>query len=155
MSGHYSRLRGLIGTQVLGPVGPGGVTGDFRLASIDSYGVSGDANVWLFSGFRVTGELFHGRALGIFSGNIAQSAIVIGGRPRGINSTGGWFELHGEAPTGYQGSLKNLARISAMVSKTIARDLLVGIRKRNQTYMINGQYKFSPYFTFGASTGEC
>ena len=54
------------------------MTGDFRLASIDSYGVSGDANIWLSSGFRVTGELFHGRALGIFSGNIAQSAILVG-----------------------------------------------------------------------------
>ena len=27
-------------------------------------------------------------------------------------------------------------------------DLIVGIRKRNQTYMINWQYKFSPNFTF-------
>lgn len=149
VSGHYSRLRGLIGTLAAVPVGPGGVTGDFRLASIDSYGVSGDANVWLFSGFRVTGELFHGRALGIFSGNIAQSAVVVGGRQRGINSTGGWAELHGEAPTGYQGSLKNFsANFGYGIEDNRDEDLLAGIRKRNQTYMINWQYKFSPNFTF-------
>jgi hypothetical protein len=149
VSGHYARLRGLIGTQGAVPVGPGGGTGgDFRLASIDSYGVSGDANVWLSSGFRVTGELFHGRALGIFSGNIAQSAVLIGGRTRGINSTGGWAELHGEAPTGYQGSLKNFsANFGYGVEDNRDEDLITGIRKRNQTYMINGQYKLSPYFT--------
>lgn len=149
VSGHYSRLRGLIGTLGAVPVGPGGVTGDFRLASIDSYGVSGDANIWLFSGFRVTGELFHGRALGIFSGNIAQSAVVVGGRPRGINSTGGWAELHGEAPTGYQGSLKNFsANFGYGIEDNRDQDLIAGIRERNQTYMINWQYKFSPNFTF-------
>jgi hypothetical protein len=141
VSGHYSRLRGLIGIPVIGvPTVP--------LGSIDSYGVSGDANVWLSSGLRVTGELFHGRALGIFSGNIAQSAVVIGGRPRGINSTGGWAELHGEAPAGYKGSLKNFsANFGYGVEDNRDEDLIAGIRKRNQTYMINGQYKFSPNFT--------
>ena len=146
VSGHYSRLRGLIST--LGGVGPGGVIGIFRLAPIDSYGVSGDANVWLSSGFRVTGELFHGRALGIFSGNIAQSTVAISNRPRGINSTGGWAELHAEAPTGYQGGLKNFsANFGYGIEDNRNEDLLAGIRNRNQTYMINAQYKFSPNFT--------
>src|SRR5262245_24499990 len=90
VSGHYSRLLGV----------PGNPVGTTRYSPIDSYGVSGDVNAWLTSGLRVTGEAFHGRALGIFSGNIAQSAVVIGGRTRGINSTGGWVELHVEAPTG-------------------------------------------------------
>lgn len=139
VSGHYSRLLGVAGN-------PAGTT---LRSPIDSYGVSGDANLWLSSGFRVTGEVFHGRALGIFSGDIAQSAVVIGGRARGINSTGGWAELHGEAPTGYQGTLKNFSmNFGYGIEDNRDQDLIVGIRKRNQTYMVNGQYKFSPNFTF-------
>ena len=138
VSGHYSRLLGV----------PGNPVGTTRRSPIDSYGVSGDANLWLSSGFRVTGEAFHGRALGIFSGDIAQSAVVIGGRSRGINSSGGWVELHGEAPTGYRGTLKNLsANFGYGIEDNRDQDLIVGIRKRNQTYMMNGQYKFSPNFT--------
>ncbi len=139
VSGHYSRLL----------AAPGNPAGTTVLGSIDSYGVSGDLNAWLTSGLRVTGEIFHGRALGIFSGNIAQSAVVIGGRAHGINSTGGWVELHGEAPTGYQGSWKKFsANFGYGIEDNRDEDLIFGIRKRNQTYMINGQYKFAPNFTF-------
>ena len=138
VSGHYSRLLGV----------PGNPVGTTLRSPIDSYGVSADANIWLSSGFRVTGEVFHGRALGIFSGNVAQSAVVIGGRARGINSSGGWVELHGEAPAGYQGTLKNFsANFGYGLEDNRSRDLIVGIRDRNQTYMINGQYKFSPNVT--------
>jgi hypothetical protein len=28
------------------------------------------------------------------------------------------------------------------------QDLIVGARERNQTFLVNGQYKFSPNFTF-------
>ena len=139
VSGHYSRLLGVAGNPV----------GTTLRSPIDSYGVSGDANLWFSSGFRITGEAFHGRALGIFSGDVAQSAVVIGGRARGINSTGGWAELHGEAPTSYQGSLKNLsANFGYGVENNRDKDLIAGIRKRNQTFMVNGQYKFTPSFTF-------
>ena len=138
VSGHYSRLLGVSGNPV----------GTTVRSPIDSYGVSGDANLWLSSGLRVTGEAFHGRALGIFSGNIAQTAAVIGGRARGINSSGGWVEFLGEAPTGYQGTLKNLsANFGYGIENNRDQDLVVGIRKRNQTYMMNGQFKFSPNFT--------
>jgi hypothetical protein len=139
VSGHYSRLLGE----------PGNPAGTTVRSPIDSYGVSGDANVWITSGLRFTGEVFHGRALGIFSGNIAQSTIVIAGRARGINSTGGWIELHGEAPTGYQGSLKNFSVNTGYgVEDNREQDLVVGARERNQTFLVNGQYKFSPNFTF-------
>jgi hypothetical protein len=138
VSGHYSRLLGV----------PGNPTGTTVRSPIDSYGVSGDANIWLSSGFRVSAEAFHGRALGIFSGDIAQSAVVIAGRARGINSTGGWIELHGEAPSGSKGSLSKLsANFGYGIEDNRDQDLIVGIRKRNQTYMINGQYKFAPNFT--------
>ena len=139
VSGHYSRLLGE----------PGNPAGTTVRSPIDSYGVSGDANLWLSSGFRVTGEAFHGRALGIFSGDIAQSAAVIAGRARGINSTGGWVELHCEAPTGYQGSWKNVSMNGGYgIEDNRDKDLIAGLRKRNQTYMVNGQYKLSPNFTF-------
>jgi hypothetical protein len=139
VSGHYSRLLGE----------PGNPAGTTVRSPIDSYGVSGDANIWLTSGFRVTGEAFHGRALGIFSGGIFQSAVVIAGRARGINSTGGWVELHGEAPSGYQGSLKNFTMNAGYgIEDNRERDLIVGARQRSRTYMVNGQYKFSPNFTF-------
>lgn len=139
VSGHYSRLLGE----------PGNPAGTTVRSPIDSYGVSGDANLWLSSGFRVTGEAFHGRALGIFSGDIAQSSAVIAGRARGIDSSGGWIELHGEAPTGYQGSWKNLSMNGGYgIEDNRDKDLVAGLRKRNQTYMANGQYKFSPNLTF-------
>jgi hypothetical protein len=139
VSGHYSRLLGE----------PGNPAGTTVRSPIDSYGVSGDANLWLTSGFRVTGEAFHGRALGIFSGDIAQSSAVIAGRARGIDSSGGWIELHGEAPTGYQGSWKNFSMNGGYgIEDNRDKDLVAGLRKRNQTYMANGQYKFSPNFTF-------
>ena len=58
-------------------------------------------------------------------------------------------ELHGEAPTAYQGTLKNLSmNFGYGIENNRDQDLLVGMRKRNQTYMINRQYKFSPNFTF-------
>lgn len=139
VSGHYSRLLGV----------PGNPAGTLVRSTIDSYGVSGDGNVWLTSGIRVSGEVFHGRALGIFSGNIAQSTVVFNGRTRGINSNGGWFEVHAETPTGYEGVLKKFsANFGYGIENNRDEDLLVGMRKRNQTYMVNGQYKFSPNFTF-------
>jgi hypothetical protein len=139
VSGHYSRLLGV----------PGDPAGTTVRSPIDSYGVSGDLNAWLSSGFRVTGELFHGRALGIFSGNIAQPSVVIAGRARGINSTGGWVELHGEAPTGYDGPWKKFsANFGYGIEDNRDEDLIVGSRKRNQTYMVNGRYNFSPNFAF-------
>jgi len=138
LSGHYSRLLGV----------PGSPAGTTVRSPIDSYGVSGDVNAWLTSGIRISGEAFHGRALGIFSGNVAQSAVVIGGRTRGINSTGGWAELHAEAPTGYEGSWKKLsANFGFGIEDNRGRDLILGLRDRNRTYMVNGQYRYSPNFT--------
>ena len=97
----------------------------------------------------MTGEAFHGRALGIFSGDIGQSAVVIAGRARGINSSGGWVELHGEAPAGYQGPWKNFSMNGGYgLEDNRDQDLIVGIRKRNQTYVVNGRYNFSPSFAF-------
>ncbi|HLG16972.1 MAG TPA: hypothetical protein VJH03_21080 [Blastocatellia bacterium] len=138
VSGHYSRLLGV----------PGNPSGTLEHSPIDSYGVSGDLNAWLSSGVRVTGELFHGRALGILSGNIAQSSVVINGHARGINSTGGWFEVHAEAPAGYEGGWKKLSTNAGYgIEANRDQDLLAGLRKRNQTFMINGQYRFAPSFT--------
>ncbi len=138
ISGHYSRWLGE----------PGSPAGTLVRSPIDSYGVSGDGNVWLSSGVRVSGEIFQGRALGIFAGDIMQGAVVIDGRARGISSTGGWFEVHVEAPTGYEGRFKRVSFNGGYgIENNRDQDLLAGMRKRNQTYMINTQYKFSPNFT--------
>jgi hypothetical protein len=131
VSGRYSRLIGVAGNPA----------GTMVRSPIDSYGVSGDFNVWLTPGLRFTGEAFHGRALGIFSSGISQSSVVINGRTRGINSTGGWAELHGELK-------KFSANFGYGIEDNRDEDLLVGLRKRNQTYMINGRYNFSPSFAF-------
>jgi hypothetical protein len=139
VSGHYSRLLGV----------PGSPTGTTVHSPIDSYGVSGDWNLWFTSGLRFTGEAFHGRALGIFSGDIAQAADVITGRAHGITTTGGWVELHGEAPSGYSGWWKNFsANIGYGIEDNRDRDLLVGLRSRNQSFMANGQYRLTPNMTF-------
>jgi hypothetical protein len=141
VSSHYSRFLAVPGSTVAGIA----VT---TRSPIDSYGVNLDANLWLSSGVRVTGELFHGRALGIFSGNVAQVANVVNGRAIGINTNGGWFEFHAEAPKRYDGTWKNFSA-NAGYGAEDNRDanLSVGLRKRNQTFLGNGQYKFSPYFT--------
>jgi hypothetical protein len=139
VSGHYSRMLGV----------PGSPAGTTVHSPIDSYGVSGDWNLWLTSGLRVSGEAFHGRALGIFSGDIAQAADVITGRAHGINTTGGWVELHGEAPSGYSGWWKNFsANFGYGIEDNRNRDLLVGLRARNQSFMVNGQYRLTPNITF-------
>jgi hypothetical protein len=139
VSGTYSRLLGVLGS-------PAGTT---VRSPIDAYGVSADWNLWLTSGLRVTGEAYHGRALGIFSGEIAQASDVINGRTQGINSTGGWAELHGEAPSGYSGWWKNFsANIGYGLEDNRNRDLLVGLRERNQAFMVNGQYRLTPNVTF-------
>jgi hypothetical protein len=139
VSGHYSRWLGE----------PGDPAGTLVRSPIDSYGVSGDANVWLSSGVRISGEAFQGRALGIFAGDIAQGAVVIDGRARGIKSKGGWFEVHVEAPQGYEGRFKRVsANAGYGIENNRDQDLVAGMRKRNQTYMFNTQYKFSPNFTF-------
>ena len=138
VSTHYSRLLGEFGNPA----------GTAVRSPIDSYGVAGDWNAWLSSGLRVSGEIFHGRALGILSGEIAQPSVVIAGRARGINSSGGWIELHAESPAGYDGPWK---RISANAGYGIEdnrdEDLLAGLRKRNQTVMANGQFKLATNFT--------
>jgi hypothetical protein len=73
--------------------------------------------------------------------------VVVGGRARGINSTGGWVELHAEAPTNYEGTLKNLsANFGYGIENERDQDLIVGLRKRNQAYMINGRYNFTANF---------
>src|SRR5262249_28113295 len=114
---------------------------------IDSYGVAGDWNAWLGSGIRISGEAFHGRALGILSGDIAQSSVVIDGRARGINSTGGWIELHVEAPASYDGPWKKFSANGGYgIEDNRDQDLLAGLRKRNQTVMANGQFKLAANF---------
>jgi uncharacterized membrane protein len=139
VSGHYSRLLGV----------PGSPAGTTVHSPIDSYGVSGDWNLWFTSGLRVSGEIFHGRALGIFSGDIGQAADVITGRAHGITTSGGWAELHGEAPSGYSGWWKNFsANIGYGIEDNRNRDLLVGLRARNQSFMVNGQYRLTPNITF-------
>jgi hypothetical protein len=131
VSAHYSRLLGV----------PGNPVGTLVRSPIDSYGVNGDLNVWLTPYLRLTGEVFHGRALGVFAGGILQSSVVINGRAQGINSTGGWAELHGE----YK---KFSTNVGFGIEDNRNEDLLTGLRDRNQTFLINGRYQFTPSFGF-------
>ncbi len=138
VSGHYQRQLAELDAPA----------GSLKPAGIDSYGVGVDANVWLSSFARVSGEAFHGRALGIFSGQVIQSGVVMNGRAEGINSTGGWGEVHIEAPADVTSRWKNLsANAGYGIEQNDDQDLLTGMRERNQTFMVNGQYKLYPNVT--------
>jgi hypothetical protein len=136
---HYSRQLAV----------PGNPSGALFERDLNAYGLSGDWSLWVSSWARVSGEAFHGQGLGVFSGGIAQSVAVLGGLPKSIRSTGGWFELHTEAPVNYNGAWKKVnLNFGYGLEDNRAEDLAVGMRKRNQTVMGNTLYKFLPSFAF-------
>jgi hypothetical protein len=136
---HYSRQLAVPGNPVSATV----------KRDIQSYGLNADWSIWASSRVRFSGEVFHGQGLGVFSGSIAQSVTVLSGIPKALHSTGGWFEIHSEAPSKYDGAWKKLSlNFGYGIEENSTEDLTVGMRKRNQTFMGNTLYKFMPNFAF-------
>jgi hypothetical protein len=128
LSGHYNR---------------GENAGTSTTEGLDSWGVAGDWSLPFTKYFNVTGETYSGRALGIFSVASGESVLPVGGLgARGVFSRGGWLQAQFNMSSQWQ------LNLAYGIDAPRATDLPVGDRDRNQTYMGNVMYKFSPNITF-------
>jgi hypothetical protein len=132
LSSHYNRGKNVatLGGQIL-------------QRAVDAWGVNLDYTLPLHRKFALTGEAFVGRALGIFSVSSGQ-AVLPPGTPgeHGVLGRGGWvqaqFNLHPKWQVNMAYGLESLDQ----------SNLRTGDRGKNQTYMTNLMYKFSPHLTW-------
>jgi hypothetical protein len=132
VSGHYARGKnaGMIGTSTV-------------QTGVDSWGVALDYTVPLLSKVNWTGEAYEGRALGIFSVNSGQSILAVGtAGEHGVQSGGGWTQLQFNMNKQWQ------VNVGYGIDIANVSQLLVGDRSKNQSYMGNLMYKWSPSVTF-------
>jgi len=132
VSGHYGR-----GDNV-------GVVGGVTVGRpVDSWGVNLDYTLPLDKHFILSGEAFVGRALGLFSVAAGQS-VLPPGTPgeHGVLGRGGWVQGQINFNSKWQ---MNLAY---GLESDKGRNLRTGDRAKNQTYMTNLMYKFSPHITW-------
>lgn len=91
----------------------------------------------------LTGEAFEGRALGIFSVNSGQGILPVGTvGQHGVESRGGWAQAQFNVNPKWQVNLAYGIDIANMAQ------LRTGDRSKNQSYMGNLMYKWSPSVTF-------
>ncbi len=110
--------------------------------SLDSWGAAIDYTLPFTKKFNLTGELYTGRALGIFSvasGEAIQPVGTLG--DRGVRSSGGWTQAQFNFTTKWQ------VNLAYGIDSPTVRDIPVGLRTRNQSYMGNIMYKLSPHVT--------
>lgn len=132
LSSHYARGKnaGLVGTENV-------------QTGVDSWGVALDYSLPFSKTFNLTGEAFEGRALGIFSVNSGQAILPVGtAGEHGVESRGGWIQAQFNVNPKWQVNLGYGIDIANM------SQLPTGDRSKNQTYMGNLMYKFSPHVTF-------
>ena len=132
VSGHYGRGKNV------GTIGPRNVT-----RTVDSWGAALDWSLPFSKYFAITGEAYEGRALGIFSVASGEGVGAVGTRgEHGVLSRGGWAQ----AQLNFNPKWQMNAAYGIDQPKTT--ELPVGNRNRNQTFMTNLMYKFSPNVTF-------
>ena len=128
LSSHYNRGKNL------GTIG--NVTVD---RSVDSWGVAADYMLPLTKRFSLTGELYEGRALGIFSASLGQAVLPVGTRgEHGVETRGGWTQAQFNIAARWQ------ANLGYGLEAPDASELRTGDRSKNQTYMTNLMFKISP-----------
>jgi len=109
---------------------------------VNSWGAAVDFTLPFTKRFNLTGELYTGRELGIFSvtsGEAIQAVGVFG--DRGVRSSGGWTQAQFDLARKWQ------LNLAYGIDSPNVRDILIGSRTRNQSYMGNVMYKFTPSFT--------
>lgn len=132
LSSHYGRGKnvGLLGTQTVS-------------RPVDSWGVALDYTLPLHRRVVLTGEAFEGRALGIFSVTNGLSVLPAGtGGEHGVQAAGGWMQSQFNLPW------KTQINLAYGIEKPDGSELRPGDRSRNQGYMANIMYKYSPHVTF-------
>ena len=111
--------------------------------NFESWGVAADFDIPVAKRIELTGEVFGGHALGIFSGGISQTLAAVG-QPgdRGIGSRGGWMQLQLNLSKKWQ------SNTAYGIDSPDLHNLITGSRSKNQTYMSNLMYLVSPNVTF-------
>ena len=131
VSGHWNPAKNVVGS------------GTEALArNFQAWGVALDYNLPLLKWFGLSGEIFGGRALGIFTGDIGQSYLAPGTPgEHGIGTRGGWMQAQ------FNWAAKWQTNAAYGIDAPELRNLTSGARAKNQTYMVNFMYKFSPEVT--------
>ncbi len=109
---------------------------------LDSWGAAVDYALPFSKKFNLSGELYMGRALGIFSvasGEAIQPVGTFG--DRGTRSAGGWTQAQ------FNFTQKWQVNLAYGIDTPNVRDIPVGSRTRNQSYMGNLMYKYTPHAT--------
>ncbi len=112
--------------------------------SFESWGAAVDYNIPLSSFMALSGEAYAGRALGLFSGGIAQTVFPVH-EPgdNGVGTRGGWLQLQFDLTGHWQ---TNVAYGIDLPEKA---NLSTGSRSKNQSYMANILWHVSPNVTLG------
>lgn len=132
LSSHYARGKNA------GNAGPAVVQ-----TGVDSWGVALDYTLPVTKMLALTGEWYEGRALGIFSVSTGQAILPVGtAGQHGVESRGGWSQAQLNFNPKWQ---MNLA---FGIDADVNRNLRTGDRNKNQTYMANVIYKYTPAVNF-------
>ena len=111
--------------------------------NFESWGVAADFALPIAKRISLTGEVYGGHALGIFSGDISQTLAPVG-EPgdHGIGSRGGWIQAQINLSKKWQ------SNTAYGIDSPDLRNLITGSRAKNQSYMTNIMYFLSPHVTF-------
>lgn len=103
-----------------------------EFAPVDSWGVALDYSLPFSRLFNVTGELYDGRALGIYAVTSGEAIGTVGtAGAHGVHSRGGWSQ----AQFNFTGQWQ--LNLAYGIDAPQASELPVGNRSRNQQYMAN------------------
>ena len=120
-----------------------GTTNTAITKGVDSWGVAADYSLPFTKTFNLSGEVFEGRALGIFSAASGQAILPVNTvGQHGVETRGGWIQGQFNLTPKWQTNLGY-----GLESPNIG-NLRAGDRSKNQTYMANLMYKLSKNVTF-------
>jgi hypothetical protein len=111
--------------------------------NLQAWGVALSYNLPFSKTFGLSGEVFGGRALAIFSDDLGQSLSALGTvGQRGLGTRGGWMQAQINFTDRWQ------ANGAYGIEVPVVQNLITGNRSKNQTYTANILYKLSPRVTF-------
>ncbi len=118
-----------------------GTVGDItEQLSLNSWGAALDFSLPFTKLFSLSGEAYTGRALGIFSVDSGDAIQPVGSTgDLGVRSSGGWAQAEFNLTPKWQ------VNLVYGIDDPSVRDLPVGTRTRNQSYMGNLIWKYTPH----------
>jgi hypothetical protein len=109
---------------------------------VNSWGAAVDYTLPFSRIFNLTGELYAGRELGIFSVTSGEAIEPVGTfGDRGVRSRGGWAQAQFNVTRKWQ------LNLAYGIDDPNVRDIAAGSRTRNQSYMGNVMYKYTSHLT--------